>query len=118
MSCAVPQKFALRPVEVYLNALFTCTVRPQFRRAAMNFNPFRMRKTVPEADAASFTSALLSAVQGTRAPAATDSYTYAASRGAEPEVLFTSKKPRTVACIVTHGMGQQPPFETVGSIAE
>jgi hypothetical protein len=84
----------------------------------MTFNLFGKRRKGPEADAASFTSDLIYAARGKEAPTAADSLAYSAATGAVPEVSFAPKKPRTIACIVTHGMGQQVPFETVGSIAE
>jgi len=84
----------------------------------MYFNPFRKRRNGPEADAASFTSDLIDAARGKEAPTPADSFRDSAATGAVPEVSFAPAKPRTIACIVTHGMGQQVPFETVGSIAE
>lgn len=83
----------------------------------MSFNLFRKRRSGPEADAASFTSDLIHA-GGKEAPTPADSFRDSAATGAVPEVSFAPTKPRTIACIVTHGMGQQVPFETVGSIAE
>jgi len=84
----------------------------------MSFNPFRKRRSGPEADAASFTSDLIHGARGKEAPTAEDSFRYSVAKGAVPEVSFAPAKPRTIACIVTHGMGQQVPFETVGLIAE
>ncbi len=42
----------------------------------------------------------------------------ASSFGIAPGAVPARVRPRTIACMVTHGMGQQVPFETAASISE
>jgi hypothetical protein len=84
----------------------------------MRLNPFRKRKDLPAADANSFTSDLISGAREKQVESQPADVKSAPATGASPTYKFEPQKPRTIACIVTHGMGQQGPFETVGALGE
>jgi hypothetical protein len=68
----------------------------------------------PVAKADQFTEALVGGeAQSTRHVEAAPS-----PSGATPHYILPTKKRKTIACIVVHGMGQQVPFETAGMLAE